>query len=250
MKNKKMSEISVVVPCFNEEKTIYSNIKKINNYLSHYFREFEIIAVNDGSQDNTSKELQRAKLDFSKLIIVENALNAGKGKAVKDGMLKSHYEIVMFLDADLAIPIEETNKFVAEIENGYSLVIASRFVPGLKVVKPVLWYRKYMEKIFRLIRMLIISNYKIRDTQCGFKVFSRRAAQDIFPLMTVERFAFDAEIIFIAGKFGYKIKELPVVLQNPVTSSVRIYRDSINMLIDLFKIRINYFLGKYKKIKS
>jgi len=250
MENKKMSEISVVVPCFNEEKTIYFNIKKINNYLSNYFREFEIIAVNDGSRDNTNKELQRAKLDFPKVVIIENALNAGKGKVVKDGMLKSRYEVVMFLDADLAIPIEETNKFVAEIENGYDLAIASRFVPGLKVVKPVLWYRKYMEKIFRLIRMLIISNYKIHDTQCGFKVFSRRAAQDIFPLMTVERFAFDAEIVFIAGKFGYKIKELPIILQNPTTSSVRIYRDSVNMLIDLVKIRINDFLGKYKKPKK
>jgi len=250
MENKKMPEISVVVPCFNEEKTIYSNIKKINNYLSNYFREFEIIAVNDGSQDNTDKELQRAKLDFSKVVIIENALNTGKGKAVKDGMLKSRYEVVMFLDADLAIPIEETNKFVAEIENGYSLVIASRFVPGLKVIRPILWYRKYMEKIFRLIRMLIINNYNIHDTQCGFKVFSRRAAQDIFPLMTVERFAFDAEIVFIAEKFGYKIKELPVILQNPAASSVRIYRDSVNMLIDLVKIRINDFLGKYKKPKK
>ncbi len=243
----KNNTLSVVVPCYNEGKTIYQNIKKINDYLAHNIFKYEIIAVNDGSQDNTSVELERVKNDISTVVIIDNSINAGKGKVVKEGVLKSQYEIVMFMDADLAIPIEGVDKFIEAINEGYDLAIASRFVPGLKVVKPVLWYRKYMEKVFRILRMIIISNYKIKDTQCGFKVFNRKSALDIFPFMTIKRFAFDAEMIFIATRKGYKIKELPITLQNPVTSSVRIYRDSLNMLIDLVKIRINSFLKKYQK---
>lgn len=240
-------KISVVVPCFREGKTIYQNLQKIESFLSQNFQEWEIIAVNDGSPDDTAQEIKKAEKDILGVLAIDNKINAGKGKAVRDGILKSDGDIVMFLDADLAMPIEDVGKFIAEIENGYDLAIASRFVPGLKVVKPVLWYRRVMEKIFRILRMVIISNYSVQDTQCGFKVFSRRATKDIFSVARLNRFAFDAEIIFIATQRGYKIKELPVVLQNPTTSSVRIFRDSLNMFCDLFKIRWNNFAGKYKK---
>lgn len=238
--------ISVVVPCFNEGKTIYQNLDKIGSFLSSRLFDFEIIAVNDGSIDNTASELQRVKetLEYG-IRVVNNKFNTGKGKAVKDGVLESRMDVVLFLDADLAIPIEETEKFMEEIGNGYDVVIASRFVPGLKIKKPVLWYRKYMERIFRLMRMVIIGNYEIQDTQCGYKMFSQKAAREIFSLMTVERFAFDAEIIHIATKKKYKIKELPITLQNPVSSSIRIWKDSWNMFCDLLKIRGNSFLGKY-----
>jgi dolichyl-phosphate beta-glucosyltransferase len=242
----KETQISVVVPCFNEGKTIYQNLKKINEYLSARFKSFEIIAVNDGSRDNTSEELQRAKKDFA-VHVVDNKENAGKGKAVKDGVLVSAHEIVMFLDADLGIPIDQLEKFIPEIKNGSDLVIASRFVPGLVVKRPVLWYRSIMEKVFRILRMIIINNYSVQDTQCGFKVFKREVAMNIFPLTKVKRFAFDAEIIYISKKFGYRIKELPIVLQNPTTSSIRIVRDSTNMIVDLVKIRANAFQGKYKR---
>ncbi|MFH0969213.1 MAG: dolichyl-phosphate beta-glucosyltransferase, partial [Patescibacteria group bacterium] len=210
-------KISVVVPCFNEERTIYDNLKKIFKYLKESFGNFEIIAVNDGSTDGTINELKKFKNEIP-LLIIDNYENEGKGKAVRDGMLKSQGEIVMFLDADMAIPIEELEKFIVEIKNGYDITIASRFVPGGKIIKKVLWYRAIMEKAFRLIRTVITNNYKVKDTQCGFKVFRRDAAMKIFPLLTTKRFAFDAETIFIAEKFGYKIKELPITLQNPVRS--------------------------------
>lgn len=244
--------ISVVIPCFNEGKTIHDNIAKINTYLSDKFGAYEIIAVNDGSRDNTKEELERAKKNFPEipLLTINNAANRGKGKVVKDGVLKSQHPIVMFLDADLAIPIEELEKFVAEIAKGHDLVIASRFVPGLKIAKPVLWHRKWMEKVFRIMRMVIINNYEVQDTQCGFKVFSRKAAMNIFPLLTIERFAFDAEIIHIASKKKHRIKELPITLQNPAASSVRIIRDSWNMFLDLLRIRVNSLKGVYDDKKS
>jgi dolichyl-phosphate beta-glucosyltransferase len=238
-------KISVIIPCFNEESGIYENIKKIHEYLKENFDNFEIIAVNDGSTDKTVEELKKVQAEIP-LEIINNRENEGKGKAVEDGMMKSQNEIVMFLDADLAIPIEELPKFVEEIKKGNDLAIASRFVPGLKIVKKVLWYRRIMEKIFRIIRMVILNNYEVKDTQCGFKVMKRDAAMKIFPLMKIKRFAFDAEIIFIAKKFNLKIKELPITLQNPVRSHIRIVKDSLNMISDLIKIRVNSAKGEYR----
>lgn len=238
-------EISVVVPCFNEGKTIYKNIKKIQDYLGSRFSEFEIIAVNDGSLDNTLAELERGQKE-GPIRIINNPSNAGKGKAVKDGVTASQKEIVMFLDADLGIPIEQLDSFLEKIDQGADMAIASRFVPGMKVLVPVLWYRRMMEKIFRILRMIIINNYSIQDTQCGFKVFRREVAQNVFPRLTVNRFAFDAEVIYIALQKGYKITEVPVILENPAQSSVRLIFDPLNMISDLLRMRWNAFRGRYK----
>ena len=232
-------KLSVVIPCFNEERNIYGNIRKVHYYLSRHFETFEIIAVNDGSTDKTMDELLRIQRRVP-LAIIDNPVNQGKGKVVKDGVLRSKNDIIMFLDADLGIPIEELGKFVAEIKKGCHLAIASRFIPGGKSTWKALWYRKVMERAFRRIRATIMNDYRIKDAQCGFKVFTREAAMAIFPLMTVKRFAFDSEIIFLAGKHKFRIKEIPVTLQNPVHSHVRIIRDPLNMLCDLIKIRVNH----------
>jgi len=240
------TKISVVAPCFNEEKNIRKNLKEVNGYLASRFGRYEIIAVNDGSQDKTKHELANLQREIS-LKIIDNAENQGKGSAVRDGVLAAseESEIVMFLDSDLGIPVEELEKFVPEIRSGYDVAIASRFVPGFKAVRPVQFHRKIMEKIFRLFRMAITNNWDVKDTQCGFKVFRREAAMKIFPKLTVKRFAFDAEVMFLANKYGFKIKELPIHLQNPPSRSLRILRDPANMVWDLLKIRMNDWRRKY-----
>lgn len=242
---KRAVSISVVVPCFNEEGSAYENIARIHDYLYGNFASFEIIAVNDGSRDGTAEELRRLRREIP-IVVVDNKKNEGKGKAVRDGVLISRGEIVMFMDADMAVPVESLEAFVPELDNGYDMVIASRFVPGLRVLTPVMWHRRFMEKAFRLLRMVILDNYNVQDTQCGFKVFRREAAMDIFRRLTIERFAFDSEIIFLAGTKGYKVKELPITLQNPARSSIRIFSDSANMLADLIRIRINGLFNRYK----
>jgi glycosyltransferase involved in cell wall biosynthesis len=241
------ARISIIIPCFNEGKNIYRNIEKIHAYLKDRFLDFEIIAVDDGSLDNTWEELEKARQSFS-IKTVRHAANQGKGKSVRSGIIASRpdFEVVMFMDADLAIPIESLDRFMPEIAKSNDLVIASRFVPGLRILKPVLWHRRFMEKVFRILRMVILNNYSVQDTQCGFKVFKRSAASEIFPLMTINRFAFDSEIIFLATKKKFNIKELPIDLQNPVRSSVKIFRDSFNMFSDLIRIRINDSKGRYK----
>lgn len=242
----KKGKISVVTPCFNESENIRKNIGKINDYLAARFEDYEIIAVNDGSMDDTLGELKKLQ-EGIKLKIVDNPDNQGKGGAVRDGMLSSddRFDIVMFLDSDLGIPIEELDKFVPEIEKGFDLVIASRFVPGVKIIRPVQFHRRVMERTFRIIRMMITNNWKVKDTQCGFKVFRREAAMNIFPKLTVKRFAFDAELVFVANKNGYRIKELPIHLQNPPSRSLRIFRDPANMIWDLLRIRMNDWQGRY-----
>lgn len=242
----KDAKISVVTPCFNEEKNIRENLKRVDRYLAARFGRYELIAVNDGSRDGTKEKLAKVRQEID-LKVINSGENRGKGSAVRDGMLASDKgsEIVMFLDSDLGIPIEELEKFVPEIGNGYDIVIASRFVPGFKAVRPVQFHRRIMEKIFRLIRMAIINNRQMRDTQCGFKVFRREAAMKIFPRLTVKRWAFDAEVMFLANKYGFKVKELPIHLENPPSRSLRLLCDPANMVWDLLKIRVNDWRGKY-----
>ena len=237
--------LSVIIPCFNEGRTILANISHISAYLANNFPSYEIVAINDGSFDNTLPQLESAAQRMP-LRIINLPENCGKGCAVKEGMLAAQGELLLFLDADLAIPIEETPQFTAAISQGNDLVIASRFVPGLKVTKPVALHRKLMEHVFRWLRILIIDTRKVRDTQCGFKMFTRKAAREIFPLLTVKRFAFDSEIIFLASRKGFAIKELPVTLQNPRESHVRLLRDPFNMTLDLLRIRFNHLRGHYR----
>jgi len=244
----KQISISVVLPCFNEAGNIRKNIEEIFRYLERNNPNYEIIAVNDGSTDDTLSQLRNIKKEYPQipLRIVNFKRNGGKGRAVKAGILRSRGEITMFMDADQAIPIQELAKFLVSINEGNDIVIASRFIAKIKILRPVLWYRSVMEKVFRLLRMAIINNYDIQDTQCGFKVFSREAAQKIFPRLTVKGWSFDVEVIFLAKKMGLKIKELPITLQNPQESHIRIVRDSVNMFLDLIRIRLNNWQGRYK----
>lgn len=239
------TSISIIIPCFNEGKTLYRNILSIHKFLSEYFPVFEIIVVDDGSTDNTNAEIQRAKKTIP-LQSIKNQKNLGKGSAVRKGVLSAQHDLIAFLDADLAIPIESLLTFVPAIENNFDIVVASRFIPGITIKKKVLLHRRIMEKIFRLLRILILQNTSIQDTQCGFKLFRKAVAKKIFSSLTINRFAFDAEIIFLAVQNNYRIKELPITLQNPTQSSVRIFSDSFNMIIDLLRIRINNYRQLYR----
>ena len=235
-------EISVVIPAYNEEKRIEPTLKRAINYLRSHFDNYEIIVVDDCSTDNTNNIVSKYKKNNVKSL--RNKKNKGKGYSVKHGIQNAKYSLVLFSDSDLATPIEELGKFMHHIKE-YDIVIASRNMKesNIKVKQPLC--RQLMGKTFPLlVNLIALRGFK--DTQCGFKLFKTDIAKKVVSLQTFERFSFDVEILFIAKKLGYKIKEVPVVWIDKEGSKVSPIKDSIKMLIDLFKIRYNSLLGKYK----
>lgn len=229
-----MAYLSIIIPAYNEDKRIKKTLEKILNYLSIISYTWEIILVDDGSTDRTSDN-SREIIKDTRLIVIKNPVNMGKGYSVKKGILASKGEIVLFLDADLSTPIEEMDKMLLWIEKGYDIVIGSRALPDSIIELPQAWYRQSMGKIFNLlIRAFVLKGFK--DTQCGFKCFKREAAMRIFELQRLSGFAFDVEILLIARKFGFNIKEVPVRWINSPESKVHIIKGSLSMLMELFKI--------------
>lgn len=236
-------DISIVIPAYNEEKRIEESLIKIIDYCKNNFEKYEIIVIDDCSKDRTNEIV--TKYEDSNLRILKNEVNKGKGYSVKRGILEAKYPLVLFTDSDLATPIEELKGFIKYINQGYDVVIASRNMKGsdIKVKQP--FYRQMMGQAFPLLVSLIALR-GFNDTQCGFKLFKTDKAKRIVQLQTFERFSFDVELLFIAKKLGYKIKEAPVVWIDKGGSKVNLIKDSSKMLLDLFKIRLNNISGKYK----
>jgi dolichyl-phosphate beta-glucosyltransferase len=229
-----MIYLSIIIPAYNEEKRIKNTLEKILDYLSTRNYTCEIILIDDGSTDRTSDKA-REIIKGDRLVIIKNPVNMGKGYSVKNGILSSKGEILLFSDADLSTPIEELDKILLWIEKGYDIVIGSRALPESIIEMPQRWLRHTMGKIFNfLVQVFIINGFK--DTQCGFKCFKREAAMRIFELQKLSGFAFDVEILLIARRFGFNIKEAPVRWMNSPKSKVHIIKGSLSMLMELFKI--------------
>ncbi|HEX67944.1 MAG TPA: glycosyltransferase family 2 protein, partial [bacterium] len=190
------SLISVVIPAYNEEKRIGYTLREIKEYFEKKRWKGEIIVVDDGSTDHTLEVVEEKKKDIPNLFLLKNEKNEGKGEAVKKGMLSAKGDWVFFSDADLSTPIEEMDKLLSFLKEGWEVVIASRALPGAEVFPRQPFFRELSGKIFNLmVRILLLPG--IRDTQCGFKGFSREAARKIFSLQTLKGFAFDVEILYI-----------------------------------------------------
>jgi dolichyl-phosphate beta-glucosyltransferase len=242
IKLKNIDEISIVIPCYNEEKRIIPTLKEINNYCSKHFKKYELIIVDDGSKDNTIFVIKELKLKNIKIILSKT--NNGKGFVVKKGMLLAKYKYVLFSDADLATPIEELEKLDKYVDR-YDVVIASRKKKGanLKIKQP--FKRRLMGNVFSwIISLFIVSGYK--DTQCGFKLFKQTAAKQIFSKVTLNGWLFDVEVLFLAKKLRFNVKELGVVWIDKEGSKVNFLRDLNKVISEFFKIRMNQIKGKYR----
>jgi len=241
-------QISVVVPCYKESAVIETNIQTLYEYLRERFEVFEIITVTDGSPDDTRKNIERYGNSHPDvpLVLIPFAKNQGKGSAVKAGVLASKYDLVLFTDADLTIPIHELEKFVSAIESA-DIAIASRLVSGASFEEKLPQYRKVMARGFHLLQVALLGNFEFSDTQCGFKLFRRETALKLFKKITIKRFAFDAELLFLASKYNSKVAILPVHIKKDVhNTNVRPVNDAVNMIFALLKIRFNYWSGRYK----
>ena len=224
--------ISIIIPAYNEENRICKTIEKISEFINH--KEHEIIVVNDGSNDKTIEFVNQLNLDNLK--IVNNPGNKGKGYAVRNGMLHAQGDLLLYSDADLSTPIEELDKFIPFIEQGYDIVIGSRAMKESNIKKHQPMYREAMGKVFnKIVQAVIIRG--INDTQCGFKLFTKESANRIFNLQRLDRFSFDVELLFLAKKFGFRIKEVPVTWINDEETKVSSVKDSVKMFVDLMKLR-------------
>ena len=230
--------LSIVIPAYNEESRIEKTLLGIDKYLKKQDYSYEIIVVNDGSKDKTVEVLKTLKSRIVNLKIINNKENRGKGYVVKQGMLRSKGNYRLFTDADDSTSIEQVEKMWPYFEQGHHIIIGSRDVKEAVIAVPQSWLRRSLGNIFNLIVQIICGLWGIRDTQCGFKGFSEKAVQDIFPKLTITGWAFDVEILVLGKKFGYKIKEIPVRWVNSSESKVKL-KGMIKAPFDIFKIRLN-----------
>jgi dolichyl-phosphate beta-glucosyltransferase len=244
--------VSIIIPAFNEAQRLPPTLARVAEFLRAQPYRSEVLIVENGSTDQTSAVVERfiteqtAAGDPFDLRLLHS--DPGKGAAVKQGMLAGRGEFLVISDTDLAVPIEELNNFLppAVPRKDYAITIASREIPGaVRHGEPA--YRHLMGRVFNfLVRVMAV--HGIHDTQCGFKCFSRKAAQQVFPLQTIDGWGFDVEVLYIAQRHGLPILEIPVNWYYGDDSRVSPLRDTVNMLSELFRIRRNGRRGLYDEL--
>lgn len=238
--------LSVIIPAYNEEKRISNTLLDIDKYLREQSFEYEIIVVSDGSKDRTADVVLSLQEKVANLRLIDNKENHGKGYVVRQGMLEAVGDIRLFTDADNSTTINQVEALLPFFSQGFDVVIGSRDVKGAVLENPQPTYRRILGESFNLLTNIIVGLFGIKDTQCGFKALSKKAVEAILPLCKIDRWAFDPEILKLARKLGFKIKEVPIIWVNDTESKVK-FSGMVKMLIDLINIRINLILGKYGK---
>jgi len=242
--------LSLIIPAYNEEKRLPKTLTEIDGYLRTKDYDYEILVVNDGSKDKTVEIAKNLVPGIKNLRVTGYNINQGKGYAVRFGMTEAKGDFRLFTDADNSTSIDQVERIWPEFEKGADIVIGSRDVEGAILDPPQPWIRHILlGEGFKLFRKLVVGLWKIEDTQCGFKCFTKEAAENIFPKCRISRFAFDPEILIIGERMGYKIKEIPVCWKNDLESKVK-FKSIIKIALDLFIIRLNSFRGAYGKAKK
>jgi dolichyl-phosphate beta-glucosyltransferase len=235
---------SIILPAYNEGVRIGATLDNLLAYIGQRHWDAEVIVVNDGSTDDTAKIVGARAQSNPALRLIENPGNRGKGYSVRHGMLQADGDVALFSDADLSSPIEEADKLFAAIASGADVAIGSRWINTDLQLRPQPLYRRAFGRIFNLALRLILG-LKFKDTQCGFKAFTRRSAQAIFPLQQVERWGFDPELLFIADKLSFAVEEIPVAWSHRDGTRINPLVDGMRMFVEMLVIRWNSLSGKY-----
>jgi len=228
--------LSVIIPAYNEEKRIKNTLLEVGNYLAKQDYSYEIIVVNDGSTDKTLDIAEEVKSKIANLIIINNKKNQGKGFVVRQGLLNAKGEYRLFLDADNSASIEEIEKFFPYIKQGYDIVIGSRAIKGANIISAQPWQRKFLGNSYRLMVKFFAGLWDFYDTQCGFKIFSSKSVNDIFPKCKINGWSFDVEVLILAKKLGYSAKEVPINWSDSPGTKVKL-KGMIKAVFDLLKMR-------------
>jgi dolichyl-phosphate beta-glucosyltransferase len=231
--------LSIVVPAFNEERRLLTPLLDALTFCEQYYEVFEVIVVDDGSTDNTSKLVTCLSKVHNAVKLITLEKNQGKGAALRAGVLSASHSMVLMMDADGATPIKELDRLVAYYDQGYEVIIGSRATMDASVVVSAKVGRKFLGKAFNLIvNTLLIP--EVADSQCGFKLFSQRAARFLFGRMRCNGFGFDTELLYMARRCNILVKEVAVNWQHIEGSKVNVLSDSLKMFRDLLKHRYNH----------
>jgi dolichyl-phosphate beta-glucosyltransferase len=237
--------LSIIIPAYNEEARLRGSLDQIERFVAAQGYGVEVVVVNNNSSDATPQIAEAFAAEHPDYACVFHEPRQGKGAAVKTGMLNGRGAYLFICDADLSMPIEQVNRFLPPAIDGYDVAIASRELPGAeRIGEPE--YRHLMGRVFNLI-VRIFAVPGIQDTQCGFKAFRREVAQDVFPRQTIDGWGFDVEVLFIARKLGYRLDEVPITWYYKPQSRVKPIHDSINMFVEVLRVRMNGWRGLYKK---
>jgi dolichyl-phosphate beta-glucosyltransferase len=240
--------LSIVIPAFNEEERLGPALRQTLDYLESSGIDSEVIVVDDGSRDGTADIVSSMARDARSLRLLRLAQNAGKGFAVRSGIINAQGSRILFMDADNATALEEIARVSAIMdETGADIVIGSRaHLPGSHATVQAKWFRHVSGRIFhQFVKVYGVSG--IRDTQCGFKLFTRSAAQSIASRMRMHGYSFDVEMLLIGRELGYDIREVAVNWTHQHGSKVSVVSDGMRMVADLMRIRRNSAAGLYKQ---
>lgn len=237
---------SIVIPAYNESARIPSTLASVVGCIRARGWPAEVIVVNDGSTDATAAVVREFMRSAPEVRMLENPGNRGKGYSVRAGMLAAQGEVAMFTDSDLSAPIEEAERLFAAIEAGAEIAIGSRWLESGRQTHRQPLYRQFFGRCFNAVTRAVMG-LPFADTQCGFKAFTRITAQTVFQLQTIERWGFDPEILFIAIKRGYRIKEVPVSWAHDERTRMSYLKDGMKMLEEVAIIRWNALTGRYRR---
>ena len=245
--NSSSPDLSVVIPSYNEELRLPGTLDRIATYLQTYSGAAEVLVVDDGSKDRTAAVAESYRGKIPSLRVVSNKVNRGKGYSVRHGMQEARGRIALFTDADLSAPIEEAGKLIAALENN-DVAIGSRAMDRSLITVHESRFREFAGIIFnKIVRIILWLPFV--DTQCGFKAFRRENCGVIFEQQRIERFGFDPELLYLARHHGLRTVEIPVRWGHSAATKVSMFRDSIQMFMDVFTVRWNALTGCYPRKK-
>jgi dolichyl-phosphate beta-glucosyltransferase len=239
--------LSVVIPAYNEERRIRPTLARFDEWLAAQGRPYEVLVADDGSADGTVDVVRAFGVEHPAVRVSPQDSNRGKGYALKRGVGETVGDFVLYTDADLPVDPDALPAFLEPLEAGAcDIAIASRWAPGAPAPESVPASRAFVSKGFHLLmRPFVLDG--IADTQCGFKAFRGDVARQLFRQLTIDRFAFDVELIYLALRAGYRVKEVPVRIHHAEGSTVRPLRDSLDTLRDLARIKLNDRRGQYSQ---
>ena len=237
-------QLSIVIPAYNESSRIEHTLERVLSCVSAQNWDAEVLVVDDGSKDDTAAIVERWMGVHPRLSLVKNPGNRGKGYSVRNGLLQAAGDVVMFTDADLSAPMEEAELLLKALADGADVAIGSRWMDRTRQTIHQPLYRQVFGRCFNWITRTVMG-LPFKDTQCGFKAFKRPAAQVIFRLQRIERWGFDPEILFIARKLKYAVREVPVTWGHDERSRMSYLKDGMKMLEEMAVIRVNSLAGRY-----